>query len=173
METKVTTAQAKGLIIALIIIVLSTVGHLFNIYLEPWFGWTIGAIFLAGIIWSTNIFGKQMDNNVTFGNLFAHGFKVTAVFICITFVFTVLTVYVLFPDTIDQIIQYQTEQAIKSGKMTNEQLQQALPMMKKFTPIGIFAGSVFINAIIGCIGALIGAAITKKNPQTPFGNQPM
>jgi len=172
METKVTSPQVKGLIISLIIIVFSVVGHVLNIYLEPWFGWIGAAIFLAGIIWSTNNYGTQMNNNVTFGNLFGHGFKVTAVVICITFVFTVLTVYVLFPDTVDQIVQYQTEKAIESGKMTSDQVQQALPMMKKFTPIGIFAGSVFIDAIIGAIGALIGAAITKKKPQDPFGNQP-
>ncbi len=173
METKITSPQIKGLIIALIIIVFSIAGHLLNIYLESWFGWVGTAIFLAAIIWSTNIYGTQMNNNVTFGNLFGHGFKVTAVVICITFVFLILSVYVLFPDTIDQIVQYQTEKAIQSGKMTSEQVEQALPMMKKFTPIGIFAGSVFIDAIIGAIGALIGAAITKKKPQDPFGNQPM
>jgi Protein of unknown function (DUF4199) len=173
METKITTHITKGLILSLVLIVINLIGHLLNIYLEPWFGWAGAAIFLAGIVWSTNIYGTQMNNNVTFGNLFGHGFKVTAVVICITFVFTILSVYVLFPDTIDQIIQYQTEKAIQSGKMTSEQLEQALPMMKKFTPIGIFAGSVFIDAIIGALGALIGAAITKKKPQDPFGNQPM
>jgi hypothetical protein len=173
METKITSAQIKGLIIALIVIVISIAGHLLNIYLEPWFGWAGAAIFLVAIIWSTNIYGTQMNNNVTFGNLFGHGFKVTAVVICITFVFLILSVYVLFPDTIDQIVQYQTEKAIQSGKMTSDQVEQALPMMKKFTPIGLFAGSVFIDAIIGAIGALIGAAITKKKPQDPFGNQPM
>jgi len=171
METKVTTPQIKGLIISLIIIVYSVAGHLLNIYLESWFGWIGAVILLVGIIWSTNVYGTQMNNNVTFGNLFGHGFKVTAVVICITFVFTLLSVYVLFPDTIDQIVQYQSEKAIESGKMTSEKLQQALPMMKKFTPIGLFAGSVIFDAIIGAIGALIGAAVTKKKPQDPFGNQ--
>ena len=171
METKVTTPQIKGLIISLIIIVYSVAGHLLNIYLKSWFGWIGAVILLVGIIWSTNVYGTQMNNNVTFGNLFGHGFKVTAVVICITFVFTLLSVYVLFPDTIDQIVQYQSEKAIESGKMTSEQLQQALPMMKKFTPIGLFAGSVIFDAIIGAIGALIGAAVTKKKPQDPFGNQ--
>ena len=171
METKITTPQIKGLIISLIIIVYSVAGHLLNIYLESWFGWIGAVILLVGIIWSTNVYGTQMNHNVTFGNLFGHGFKVTAVVICITFVFTLLSVYVLFPDTIDQIVQYQSEKAIESGKMTSEQLQQALPMMKKFTPIGLFAGSVIFDAIIGAIGALIGAAVTKKKPQDPFGNQ--
>ncbi|HEX5151668.1 MAG TPA: DUF4199 domain-containing protein [Parafilimonas sp.] len=173
METKVTTPQIKGLIISLIIIVYSVAGHLLNIYLESWFGWIGVVILLVGIIWSTIVYGTQMNNNVTFGNLFGHGFKVTAVVICITFIFLLLSVYVLFPDTIDQIVQYQSEKAIESGKMTSEQLQQALPMMKKFTPIGLFGGSVIFDAVIGAIGALIGAAVTKKKPQDPFGNQAM
>jgi hypothetical protein len=173
METKITTHIIKGLIIALILIVLNIVGHLLDIFLEPWFGWTAALIFLIGVIWSTNIYGTQMNNNVTFGNLFAHGFKVTAVILSITFVFTVLSVYVLFPDTIDKIIHFQTEKAIESGKMTSEQMEQALPMMKKFAPIGLLGGSIVIDAILGAIGALIGAAVTKKKPQDPFGNQPV
>lgn len=173
MEQKVTTHITKGLILALIFIVISLAGHLLNIEMEPWFGWIGMAVFLIGIIWSVNLYSSQMNGNVTFGNLFAHGFKVTAVIICITFIYTLLSVYIIFPDTIDRIVQFQITKAIESGKMTSEQADQAMPMIKKFTPIGIFAGSVFINAIIGAISSLIGAAIAKKKPQDPFGNQPI
>ena len=169
METKIMSHIAKGLILSLILIVISLAGHLLNVDLESWFGWTSGAIFLIGIIWGVNFYGKQMNNNVTFGNLFAHGFKITAVVICITFLYTLLSLYVLFPDSIDRII----EKSIQQGKMTSDQYQQNAPTIKKIFTVTILAGSIFGGAVVGAIGSLIGAAITKKNPQTPFGNQPV
>ena len=173
MEKTITTHITKGFLIALVLIVLNLAGHLLNVDLESWFGWIVICIFLAAIIWSVNIYGKQMNNNVTFGNLFAHGFKVTAVVICITFLFTLLSVYVLFPDSIDRIVQKGIEKAIAEKKMTEDQMQQSLPMIKKITTISILAGSIIVNAIIGALASLIGAAITKKNPQDPFANQPI
>ncbi|MEP6684176.1 MAG: DUF4199 domain-containing protein [Parafilimonas sp.] len=173
METKVTTHITKGLLLSLVIIALNLIGHVLNIDLESWFGWIGVGIFVIAIIWSVNIYGKQMDYNVTFGNLFAHGFKVTAVAICITFLYTLLAVYVLFPDSIDRIVQKGIEKAIQDKKMTQDQVQQAMPMIKKITTISILAGSVLGNAIIGAIASLIGAAVTKKQPKDPFSNQPI
>ena len=171
METTNTSHITKGLILSLALIALNVIGHILNIDLESWFGWIGAGLFVVGIIYSVNIYGKQMNNNVTFGNLFAHGFKVTAVVICITFIYTLLAIYLLFPDTIDKVAQKGIEQAIQQGKMTSDQAGQSMPMMKKIITISILAGSIFIDALIGAIGSLIGAAITKKNPQDPFGNQ--
>ena len=172
METKITSHITKGLLLALVLIILSVVSHLMKFDLESWFGWVNIIIFIAVIIWAVILYGKQMDDNVTFGNLFAHGFKVTAVTICIVFVFTVLSVYVLFPETIDQFMQKGIEEAKKQGKITDEQIQQGGDMMKKIITISKLAGSLFINAVLGAIGSVIGAAVAKKNPQSPF-QQPM
>lgn len=171
MEKTITSHIIKGLALALVLIVLSIIGHLLNIDLESWFGWISIGIFMIAIIWSVNVYGVQMNNNVTFGNLFGHGFKVTAVAICITFLYTLLSIYILFPDSIERIMQKGIEKAIQEGKMTSDQAQQNSVMMKKIITVSILAGSIFINALIGAIGSLIGAAITKKNPQDPFANQ--
>lgn len=173
MEKTITTHITKGIVLALVLIVLNLIGHLLNIDLEQWFGWVNFAIFIIAIIWSVNVYGTQMNNNVTFGNLFGHGFKVAAVAIGITFLYTLLSIYILFPDSIERIMQKGIEKAVQEGKMTSEQAQQNSAMMKKIITISILAGSVFINALIGAIGSLIGAAITKKNPQDPFANQSM
>lgn len=171
MQTTVTSHITKGVLLSLIFIVFNLAGHLLNVDLESWFGWVGLAIFVVAIIWCVIIYGKQMNNNVTFGNLFAHGFKITAVVICITFLYTLLSVYVLFPDTIDRMMQKGVEKAINDGRMTSDQAEQSMPMMRKIITISILAGSVFIDALIGAISSLIGAAITKKNPQDPFANQ--
>jgi hypothetical protein len=167
METKVTSHITKGLVLSLIFIVIGLVGRFTNLDLEPWFGWISLVILIAGIIWGVMNYGAQMNHTVSFGNLFAHGFKITAVIICITFVYTLLSVYVIFPDTVDRIIRY----SIESGRMTAEQAQQNPEMIKKMTTVFMMVGAILGTAIIGAISALIGAAVTKKKPQDPFANQ--
>jgi amino acid transporter len=171
MEKKVTSTLTKGVIISLIVIIINIIGHYANLALESWFGWVGLVIFLAAIIWSVLSYGKQMDDNATFGNLFAHGFKVSATIACITFVYTLLSVYVLFPEFIDQIVEKGIEQARKEGKATEEQLQQGIGLVRKITTITLLAGSVLGTLVVGVIASLIGAAIAKKNPQSPFENQ--
>lgn len=168
METKVTTHVVKGLVIALILIVISLIGQFLNINLETWFSWTSVLIFIAAIAVAVNIYGKQVNYNATFGNLFVHGFKTTAVVVCITFLFTVLSMYVLFPDMVDKIIAKGMEDAKRQGKITDEQIQQGGDMIRKITVITLLAGSLIGGLVMGAIGALLGAIFTKKNPQTPF-----
>lgn len=172
MEKKVTTTVTKGLVLALILIVIDLIGHLTHLSLSDWYKWIGTIVLVAGIIWSDISYGKEIDNNVTFGNLFAHGFKVSAAVACIIFVYTVLSVYLLFPDFVNQIVDKAMDEARKQGKVTEDQIQQGLPMANKITTIALLAGSVIGTLIVGAIASLIGAAVTKKNPQSPFENQP-
>ena len=62
-------------------------------------------------------------------------------------------------------------QQMEGQGRSDEQINTALEVMKKgFWVFGIL-GVLFSYAIFGAIGSLIGAAITKKNPQTPFEEQ--
>jgi hypothetical protein len=172
MEQKITSHIVKGFIIALILIIVSVIGHLANLALESWYGWIGIVIFFAAVVWSVNLYGKQMNYNVTFGNLFAHGFKVSAVIVCITFIFTLLSLYVIFPDTTDQILQKAIEEARKQNNGSSEQIEQNMDMVRKITTITILAGSVIGGLVVGVLASLIGAAATRKNPQGPFAQQP-
>ncbi len=169
METKVTSHVIKGLFLALIIIIISLVGQFTKVYLENWYGWIGIIVFPVGILLSTYFYGTQMNGNVTFGNLFVNGFKTTAVATCIVFIYTILTVYVLFPEIVDEIMDKSLDEARKQGKATEAQLQQGVELGLKIIKISLLAGSVVFNLILGVIGALIGAAIAKKNPEvSPF-----
>jgi uncharacterized membrane protein YciS (DUF1049 family) len=171
MEQKVTSTISKGLIISLILIVLDLVGHYAHLILNDWFKWIPTLILCIAIIWSCISYASQMNGNVTFGNTFAHGFKVSATVACITFLFTLISLYLLFPDFVNQIVDKAVDQMHQQGKLTEDQIQQAIPMIKKFTPITIIAGSIIGTLIVGVIAALIGAAVAKKNPQASLDNQ--
>ncbi len=104
METNVTTPVVKGVIISLILIV-------FGIAL--YFGGQVGnqglsslqyIIIVGGIIWGCISYANQMNNNVTCGNVFAHGFKITAVVTVIIIIYTVIALKFLFPDMVNIIL---------------------------------------------------------------------
>jgi hypothetical protein len=127
------------------------------------------AIFFGGLIYGAILFSNENKNQVTFGNVFAHGFKTTAVVIVITVIYTVLAFKVLFPDMLDKVLELSRKQMMKNPKMTDEMIEQGMSMTKKyFMPFAI-GGTIIGTGFLGLIGSLIGAAVAKKNTN-PFEN---
>jgi hypothetical protein len=170
MEKQVTSHIVKGAILGGISILFSIIVYVFNLYTTQWLSWLSYAILIGGIIYGNVLFANQNDNKVSFGNIFAHGFKTTAVIIVITVLYTVLALYVLFPDMVDKIIDLSRVEMEKNPKMTDEMIDQAITMTKKlFLPFAI-AGAIFGTGILGAIASLIGAAVAKKKPVDPFSD---
>jgi len=168
MEKQITSHIIKGAILGGISILFSIIIYVFNLYTTQWLNWLSYAILIGGIIYGNVLFANQSDNNVTFGNIFAHGFKTTAVVIVITVIYTLLALYVLFPDMVDKIIEMSRVEMAKNPKLTDEMIEQGIAMTKKlFLPFAI-AGAIFGTGFLGAIGSLIGAAVAKKNPVDPF-----
>ena len=168
MDKQITSHILKGAILGGISILFSVIIYVFNLYTTQWLSFLSYAIFIGGIIYGNILFANQNENNVTFGNIFAHGFKTTAVVIVITVLYTVLALYVLFPDMVDKIIEISRTAMAKNPQMTDEMIEQGIAMTKKlFLPFAI-AGAIFFTGFFGAIGSLIGAAVAKKNPVDPF-----
>jgi len=168
MEKQITSHIVKGAILGGISILFSIIIYVFNLYTTQWLSWLSYAILIGGIIYGNILFANENNNNVTFGNIFAHGFKTTAVTIVITVIYTVLALYVLFPDMVDKIIDLSRNEMAKNPKLTDEMIEQGVAMTKKlFLPFAI-AGAIFGTGFLGAIGSLIGAAVAKKNPIDPF-----
>lgn len=173
METKVTTPLIKGIIITLILIVFGLIVYFIDKMKHQELNYIQYVLFLAGIIWSCITYSQQLNANVTFGNLFAHGFKVTAVITALMLVYTVLALNFLFPDIVDKSIEMTRQKLESSGKATDSQIEQQVTMMRDHFTLFAVAGIIIGFAIFGAISSLIGAAIAKKKPQDPFGNQPV
>lgn len=171
MEPKVTTPVVKGIIISLILIVFAIITYLTGQMQNSTLGLIPYVVLIGGIIASCVIYSKQMQANVTFGNLFAHGFKVNAVVIVFQVLYTVLALKLIFPEMIDTVINTSRETMEKQGKLSDEQIEQATEMTRKyFMPFAI-GGIIIMFGILGAIAAAVGAAVSKKNPQSPF-NEP-
>ena len=171
METKVTTPVLKGVIISLILIVFGIATYFAGQIANQGLNSVQYVILIGGIIWSCINYSKQMNNNVTFGNVFAHGFKVTAVVTVITILYSIIAIKFLFPDMIDTILD-KTREELSKKNMSDDQAETAMNMTKKFMLPFMIGGILIMFMIVGAISSLIGAAVAKKNPQGPFVQQP-
>lgn len=167
MEKTVTTPVVKGLIISLILIVFGLALQFSGQAGNQGLGSIQYLILLGGIVWACISYAKQMDHNVTFGNVFAHGFKTTAVVTVITVIYSVIALKFLFPEMMDLALE-KTREELEKNSMSDEQMEQTLEMTTKFFLPFAIAGIVVFFLIVGCIASLIGAGVAKKNPQGPF-----
>lgn len=164
MEQKVTPPWTKGLIISLLLIVYGLALYFTGQQQNKALGMVQLVILIAGLIYANINFAKQMNGNVTFGNVFAHGFKATAAVIVIMVIYTVIATKFLFPEMIDQAMQQARTDMEKKGNLTDEQITQGIEMGKKFFIPFAIGGIVLGFGIVGAIGSLIGAGVAKKNP---------
>lgn len=169
MENQVTSHIVKGVILSAISIVFAIIVYVFNLYEMSLLSYLNYAVFLGGLIYGAILFSNQNNNNVTFGNIFAHGFKTTAVVIVITSIYTILSFKVLFPDMLDKVLEISRKKMAENPKMTDEMIEQAMAMTKKFFVPFALGGTIIGTGILGAIGAAIGAGVAKKNPN-PFSD---
>jgi hypothetical protein len=170
MEKKVTSPAIKGIIISLVLIVFSLIIQVLNLSQNKAVGGLQFLLLLAGLIWSCTYYAKQMNANVTFGNVFSHGFKTAAAVTAIMVVYTILSVKLIFPEVIDLAMR-EARSNLESKNMSDDQIETALNFSKKFF-IPLTAGGILLAFLItGVISSLIGAAVAKKNPEGPFVQQ--
>lgn len=167
MENQVTSHIIKGVILSAISIVFAVVVYIFNLYEMSALSYINYAIFLGALIYGAILYSKQNNHNVTFGNIFAHGFKTTAVVIVITSIYTIIAVKFLFPDMVDKALEISRKKMAENPKMTDEMIEQSIAMVKKFFIPFALGGTIIGTGILGAIGSAIGAGIAKKNPN-PF-----
>jgi hypothetical protein len=169
MEKKSVSHFVTGVIIGLVLIVFFLAfyftGNTFNkgaiSYLPTLF-------FVGGIIYSIIMWANANNNNVTFGQCFKYGFKASAIVAIIMSVFLAIFIF-SFPDYKEKFIEFMSNEMDKAdSNITDEQKEASLSIMGNFFAVSAIGGSLFMNLLFGAIASLIGAAVAKKNPQSPF-----
>ena len=171
MEKKINSPVFVGILISLVLIVVSIVSYFTGMYKQSWMQWVGYAILAIGIYWSVANHGKERDSQVTFGNLFAFGFKVAAVVTCLIILYTILSGF-LFPEIKEKIIELSREKALQRPGATEDQVDQGMKIFENHYTLFIVIGIIFFYLLLGAIISLLAAAITKKKPQSPFETQP-
>lgn len=172
METKPTSPAIKGLLISLVLIVFGLVLYFSGLGKQQNVQFLQYVILGGGIIWACIDYAKKLEGNVTFGNTFAHGFKVTAAITAIIAVYTFIALKFIMPEMLDYTLEQARKGMAENKQMNAEQIDQALEMTKKFFIPFAIAGVIVAFLIFGVIFSLIGAAVAKKNPNyNPLQNQ--
>jgi len=131
-------------------------------------GWISSVSMLIPLIYFIRDYGNAKQNQLSFDDLFAFGFKSSAFATILILAFQVIFNFA-FPEMLDKILDSYRQQMIEQKtKLTDEQIEMALGFTKKFFWPVIIGGTLFKTLLFGAIGSLIGAAITKKNPPTQF-----
>jgi membrane protease YdiL (CAAX protease family) len=166
-ENKPLTHVTAGLMIAAALVVYSIIINLAGLSEDKTFGFITYAILIVGLVVVIGIHAKANNYRLSFGNLFAFGFKSTAVFTVVFIIFIVIF-NLIFPELKEKGFEMARTQLEDQGKMSDEQIDQALEMGKKFFWVGVVGGTMLMFIILGAIGSLIGAAVTKKNQVNPL-----
>ena len=171
MERKITTPAIKGIIISLFLIVYALIIQFLDLSKNKGLSSLQFIILFAGIIWSAVSFANQMNGNVSFGNVFAHAFKTAAAVTAIMVVYTIISIKFISPEMVNQAMDEARTQ-MEGKNMSDDQIDTALNFTRKFF-VPLTAGGVLLFFLLaGVIAALIGAAVSKKNPQEgPFVQQ--
>ena len=163
MEQKITSHIIKGSVIALLLILINIIGQISGFIYNENYRWVGTVTYIIALIVSAIYFSKQNEQQINFGMAFTHGFKTTAVITCMLFIYTLLSVYLLFPQQINHFVQLGVDEAKKQGK-TEAEMKEGMAIARKVLVISFLAGGLMINLITGALGSLLGAAIAKKNP---------
>ncbi len=166
MDEKVTTPVIKGIVISLVLAVLSIGGQLMDLETESWYKWLTTLLLFGSIIGACILFSNQNNNLVTFGNVFADGFKTTAVVTCLTILITVV-MFMLMPELKERVFTEASRQAEKAGA-TDEMIEKQMGFVRSMFWVFVVGGVMVTYLVIGVIASLIGAGVAKKRPIDPF-----
>ncbi|HEV7622010.1 MAG TPA: DUF4199 domain-containing protein [Flavisolibacter sp.] len=167
MERKPITHITAGLLIAVIIVLFAIITNFLGMTQQKGLGMIQYILIIGGLIYFISQYGKANNYHKSFGDLFAFGFKTTAVYTCIFLVFIILF-FALFPEIKEKSLQLAKEQMEASGKVTDDQIDKAMQISRKFFWVGLVGLTAFFLVIVGAIGSLLGAAVTKKEPINPL-----
>lgn len=164
MQQKATSTITKGFIIGLLMIAI-TLGITFSgLAFNSAVKWLTYIVFIAGVVIAIKQYGQQINYNSTFGNYFAHGFKISALVTIMMIAYSVIFIFA-FPEFKEQALEEARKQMQSNKNISQESMEKGIEITKRFFMIGMIGGILLFYLITGAIASLIGAAVTKKNPR--------
>ena len=167
---KKTSHLLAGGVTGAVLVLINVIFIVFDLTGNTKVSWIGSVINIGLLVYFILEFGKQQEYTKSFGELFSYGFKATAFTTLILTAFMVIYSFA-FPDAADKAMEIAREQMSTQPNMSEEMIDSAIEMTRKFYFPILIGGTIFGTMLIGAIGSLVGAAVTKKNPSHPFQNQ--
>ncbi|TMI96365.1 MAG: DUF4199 domain-containing protein [Bacteroidetes bacterium] len=170
-QKKPMTHFVAASVIAAVLIVYTLILQLTGLWKNPSMAWISYLLMVAGLIIFIIQYGNALNNQVTFGNLFSYGFKTTALLALIMIAFTII-LFLIFPDIKQKMVET-ARQRMEERNTPDDQIEKGIEMWQKMFWVFTIGGIILVYAIVGAIGSLIGAAVTKKKPVNPLDQMSM
>ena len=167
-ENKPRTPAFKGFLITIVLLIVGLGIYLTGKVEERIILYCLYGILFVGVTISSVFYARQMNGRLTFGNIFAEGFKTTAVIIVLSSICTFISLKFIVPEMVDKIIEAGRAQMKAQGGSTEEQVKQYFDGMNSFMVPIIIGYIIFFFGIIGALASLTGAALAKKNLGGPI-----
>ncbi|WP_298391951.1 hypothetical protein [Hydrotalea sp.] len=166
MEVSYTSHIKKGIIIAVLMMLLNVIGQITELIYIPWYGFLILSVFIIAAFGSTWLFNHQTKGFEVFSVILSHGFKTVAVAIALFFVYHFIAMHYLFPNYVTHQIGLLQEEAKQHSEAVTH-LPADLNRAKQIWMNTQLAGTLILFLLAGGAGALLAAvAVPKKYQQT-------
>lgn len=164
MNKKTQTHLAYGVITALAMIIIGVILEVAGLSYKPGLKYLSILVFLVGVILNAQAFSKANAADITYGQAFSSCFKMTAIIAIIMFVWSFIVI-MIFPNMLDQSLEQARAEMTSNPKLSEEQVDMAMNMTRKYFKPLLHAGALFGTLFMGLIFSLIAAAIAKKAPR--------
>jgi hypothetical protein len=164
MERKITPRITKGVIIVGILIILDVV--LQKIYSPVPDGVRYMPrliIVLVGVFAACILYSKESGGSLSFGDVFSHGFRTTAVIAFLMALYTFTGIKYIYPPPSPAEMDAAVKAIEQQGNALHQEAKVLALQAAKNRWIIYVSLSIFVSLIPGLIGSLAGAAVTKKN----------
>ena len=148
-----------GLVLAALLVVLDIGLQLSHQKMQPWVLYANSVVLLVGVVVAVQLKKGCPEEAVTFSNLLGYGFKVSVVTACILFLYTILSIYLLFPGYVTDVYNLNIAQAQKADGFDAVKVAQNKDMAIKVIRISTLSSVVMYNLAVGIVGAALGAII--------------
>lgn len=152
-----------GVITGVVLIVIFIIYYVFGLMTRQSLSLLPGLAYIVLIIVAQYNYARSLPEGITFGNLFAAGFKTAAAATAIYLVFLIAFV-LLVPSFKDTMLEARRAAMVQRG-IPADVIEKGMAMAKKSFTVITIGGGLLINLILGVIAALIGAAISPKSPK--------
>ncbi|GAB3972783.1 hypothetical protein GCM10028806_25390 [Spirosoma terrae] len=158
-----------GVILGISLMLVTLIMYLTDQGSNPWFGLlTLGAM-VSVLVLSMQEYRKLNGGFMTYGEGFGIGALLSAVGGLLSSLFNTFYNVVIDPSIQQRAFEQARERLEDQGKLSDEQIDQALEISQKFQSPGFtFIAGVFGTIIMGAILSLIIAAIIRRNRNNPF-----
>ena len=172
MTDQVSTARVAlkwGLITGIALIIYSTLLYNLGQTVNGWLTIFIYGIIVAGLVLGMREYRTLNGGYLTFGEGVGLGALLSAVAGVLSSAYNVLYTTLIDPTVQERTMDQMREQLEDQGKLSDDQIDQALEISKTFQSPGLqFIAGIFGAILIGVVLSLIVAAIMRRHKASPF-----